>query len=797
MKRKFVLKKCITCITSTLMVLSIGLSSNMYVYAYQDGSNTYEWKTEDGKQYWYENGERQGVYGSKGNVFYGGTERGREIYDRESDGWYWLDAVYSGAKAEEKEVFMPYIYSDEEGNINNQDWINGVAALSNKTREDVERNGGEVVDLSDQIRKAIECHGKDGAGKWVRYDKFGRMIKGWYRVQGNDVNIYPQQEGNIYYYDRQTGLMAKGNVTIDGVEYYFDEISGILKSEQIPDELAFKFSSDTDKSVTIDGVSRLDNSEYHIYSNTKELSGDLLPGDVVLFGKYEQDNNLTNGAEPIEWEVLKKDDGKVLLVSRYILDFLQNNSDSMKKRSSDNFNRQYQDNFCLREWLNKSFYYTVFSEDEQKRILTVANNYSDNSFYDLKLARKIDYDRVFPLNIDDIFDFYRFSGSDGTYYEHFSTQLIIDASPYAVSVHDSVCKEEHSITYEKQSYLFNYLGYPMEYNNKVGYRWWLRTPGVRGIGGIRIVEGYGGVGGYYSKPGTDEEIGVRPAIWISLNGEKSIYDSKMETENDYTIVDNITRLCNWDYIESYNYYEGTKELSDDIAVGDVVRLGSYEQDCLKNGKEPIAWEVLDIDNGTALLVSRYVIDAWDISPNENKSWNNSEVRNKLNQDFYDSAFNESEKTRIIESKNYTSVKDSEEGEYSEDRVFLLSIPEIKKYYGLETDEDNPHEYKSEQLYIDATPYSQREQSNKYYFHKSNNYLDPDSEKIELADGSQLSVNSSSWLLRDFCFCFDFDIYGEYKFMFKCINRGGFDDWSFDMLDDTYLLGIRPAIRVKL
>ena len=29
------------------------------------------------------------------------------------------------------------------------------------------------------------------------------------------------------------------------------------------------------------------------------------PGDIVLLGSYEQDNDLSNGAEPIEWQVLK------------------------------------------------------------------------------------------------------------------------------------------------------------------------------------------------------------------------------------------------------------------------------------------------------------------------------------------------------------------------------------------------------------------------------------------------------------------------------------------------------------
>ena len=125
---------------------------------------------------WYENGEKQGVYGDIKNVWdtqYENTERGREIYDPRTDAWYWLDALYNGHVAKEKEVWMPYIFQDE------------------------------VIGSTQ--------------GKWVRYDSLGRMIKGWY------IN----REGNVYYYDKITGAMAKGDAIIDGKAYYFDPITGI------------------------------------------------------------------------------------------------------------------------------------------------------------------------------------------------------------------------------------------------------------------------------------------------------------------------------------------------------------------------------------------------------------------------------------------------------------------------------------------------------------------------------------------------------------------------------------------
>lgn len=180
------------------------------------------WQEEDGKSYWYEKGERQGVETDPKCFWFEGTLRGREIYDPESDGWYWLDVNANGAKAINKEVFMPYIYQDEAEHLNDEAWINSVAILSKRTTPN-------VIDLSQQVRIAILNHDTFNAGKWVRYNAEGKMIKGWYTVEGSDIDIYPDQAGNTYYYDDQTGLMAKGYVSIDGKVHHFDEVTGVMQ----------------------------------------------------------------------------------------------------------------------------------------------------------------------------------------------------------------------------------------------------------------------------------------------------------------------------------------------------------------------------------------------------------------------------------------------------------------------------------------------------------------------------------------------------------------------------------------
>lgn len=54
---------------------------------------------------------------------------------------------------------------------------------------------------------------------------------------------------------------------------------------------------------------------------------DAAVGDIVTFGSYEQDNDLENGMEPVEWYVLDKEDGEATLMSVYLLDWQSYNED--------------------------------------------------------------------------------------------------------------------------------------------------------------------------------------------------------------------------------------------------------------------------------------------------------------------------------------------------------------------------------------------------------------------------------------------------------------------------------------
>ena len=117
---------------------------------------------------------------------------------------------------------------------------------------------------------------------------------------------------------------------------------------------------------------------------------------------------------------------------------------------------------------------------------------------------------------------------------------------------------------------------------------------------------------------------------------------------------------------------GTKGNSSfkNVKVGDYIKFGNYPQTA-DGGSLPIEWQVLSKENGKMLVISRYGLDVKRFDSSSNV-WKSSEIRYWLNVEFYNKAFNESEK-KFIKSSNLSDVGTT-------DNVFLLSEGEAVKYF---------------------------------------------------------------------------------------------------------------------
>ena len=119
-------------------------------------------------------------------------------------------------------------------------------------------------------------------------------------------------------------------------------------------------------------------------------------------------------------------------------------------------------------------------------------------------------------------------------------------------------------------------------------------------------------------------------------------------------------------------------------IGQNVMFGSYPQ--IEDGAEstPIEWIVLARDGDKALVISRYALDVVPYNTEwTDVTWETCSLRTWLNNDFYNKAFNAEEKRNIVLSK-VMADKNPKYSTYSgndtEDNVFLLSIPEVRKYF---------------------------------------------------------------------------------------------------------------------
>ena len=127
-----------------------------------------------------------------------------------------------------------------------------------------------------------------------------------------------------------------------------------------------------------------------------------------------------------------------------------------------------------------------------------------------------------------------------------------------------------------------------------------------------------------------------------------------------------------------------------LAVGDKFTFGTYEQDNVtSNGAEDIEWLVLAKENNKILVISDKVLD---FQPYNEKpyyetrkaiTWEQCSLRKWLNGSFLNEAFSEEERA-LIQSTTVSVDKNprysTDPGNYTTDKVFLLSINEAEKYF---------------------------------------------------------------------------------------------------------------------
>ena len=183
---------------------------------------------------------------------------------------------------------------------------------------------------------------------------------------------------------------------------------------------------------------------------------------------------------------------------------------------------------------------------------------------------------------------------------------------------------------------------------------------------------------------------------ISKFEEISDYEDSIRKIKECTYQYAITLMNNEKYAEAYNLFgsinnykdsiekaesirvQKNKELLKNIEIGDFITFGKYET-------KETEWQVLDIKNGKALLISKYAITskAYDNHIQKYYTWENCSLRTWLNENFLESYFSDIEQSMVCNvtvSADRNPSHSTDPGNATYDKVFLLSFAEANKYF---------------------------------------------------------------------------------------------------------------------
>ena len=127
-------------------------------------------------------------------------------------------------------------------------------------------------------------------------------------------------------------------------------------------------------------------------------------------------------------------------------------------------------------------------------------------------------------------------------------------------------------------------------------------------------------------------------------------------------------------------------------LGSIVAFGTYPQTTGGTDATPIEWIVLDYDskNNKALLLSRYGLDAQPYNTEwVSVTWETCSLRTWLNNTFMNNAFSAKEQSAILQTNVDNSKSHGymlwkpDDGNNTQDRIFLLSYAEANKYLEVE------------------------------------------------------------------------------------------------------------------
>ena len=229
--------------------------------------------------------------------------------------------------------FYNNAFSDSEKKYINSSYLSDVGTSDNVFLLSIEEVEKYFANYDSRKCKATDYAVKNGAASrngcswwWLRssYPSSGNFV--YYVSYGGDVSCFTV---NYAYVVARPALWINLNVEQENLDLKSDSLSEVSKS----------YNNQSKKQNSVNS---------NPFTNTNV-------GDYIKFGSYPQTSS--GQEQPIEWQVLAKENNKMLVITRYGLEAKRFDNSSNKWKNSE-----------IRQWLNGDFYNKAFSEDDKKYI---------------------------------------------------------------------------------------------------------------------------------------------------------------------------------------------------------------------------------------------------------------------------------------------------------------------------------------------------------------------------------------------------------------------------------------------
>ena len=365
----------------------------------------------------------------------------------------------------------------------------------------------------------------------------------------NEINLYFNREDVIYQNIKKA--IATPYVYKRGVNVSYD----VTEDNYLCGEYLV-LDNDTLKLYDLNyDIVDLENSEYNMYGIRPVVAVDysaFVLNKKITLGRYEQDDDNTNGKEDIIWKIIYKFDNKYLLHSEKILDvinFTNEDLDELDKYDDDKIYVTYETS-DVRKFLLSNFYDESFTNNEKE----ILSNYQFKTININTINDLGEYgydnldDKVFLLSKEEIEYYIDTNRIDQTNSNIINTKLGAMATKYALNKKNKNSKKNSADEEEDNYYFDDYYNYLIKSDNFIGSvgeniglnnlsPYLLRNVNDNKLNFCQIVENF--PPRISLMPFSYNQSGIRPCIVIDSDIveriviEKDLINSKISTPSSF------------------------------------------------------------------------------------------------------------------------------------------------------------------------------------------------------------------------------------------------------------------------